>query len=101
MAPSGRTRIVLAAPDAPHTTPHRPSALLTTDSAMPVAPATTRASTVLFSAEDSCKIVTCKGEQLETEQRMVPSLAAGLDDVVLTSPATTRRPVARTVRSVS
>ena len=101
MAPSGRTRIVLAAPDAPHTTPHRPSALLTTDSAMPVAPATTRASTVLFSAEDSCKIVTCKGEQLETEQRMVPSLAAGLDDVVLTSPATRRRRVARTVRSVS
>ena len=101
MAHPGRTRIVLAAPDAPYTTPHRPSALLTTDSAMPVAPATTRASTVLFSAEDSCKIVTCKGEQLETEQRMVPSLAAGLDDVVLTSPATTRRPVARTVRSVS
>ena len=56
---------------------------------------------LLFSAEDSCKIVTCKGEQLETEQRMVPSLAAGLDDVVLTSPATTRRRVARTVRSVS
>ncbi len=101
MAPSGRTRIVLAAPDAPHTTPHRPSALLTTESARAVAPATTRASTVLFSAEDSCKIVTCKGEQLETEQRMVPSLAAGLDDVVLTSPATRRRRVARTVRSVS
>ena len=101
MAPSGRTRIILPAPDAPHTTPHRPSALLTTESARAVAPATTRASTVLFSAEDSCKIVTCKGEQLETEQRMVPSLAAGLDDVVLTSPATMRRRVARTVRSVS
>ena len=101
MAPSGRTRIVLAAPDAPHTTPHRPSALLTTESARAVAPVTTRASTLLFSAEDSCKIVTCKGAQLEPKQPMAPSLAAGLDDVVLTSPATTRRRVARTVRSVS
>ena len=96
-----RTRIILAAPDAPHTTPHRPSALLTTDSAMPVAPATTRASTVLFSAEASCKTVTCKAAQLEPKLPMAPSLDVRLDGVVLTSPATTRRRVARTVRSVS